>query len=164
MDSVLAIVCIVLLAATFTSGKIIRSMVADSKISFDVINFFTLNIYSVTGFIVLCCIAIGYFLFSQIFVIPDSATCFQKTYCGLYLAIAIGGLGLFNFSAQYCKCRVSNCLSWSGLLIYLLLLNRENLTLSVNKISSSRLIFWLFFFSLTITGCYCFGKQQKRIA
>ena len=51
-----------LLAVTWLAASLIRSLVADSQISFDVMNFFTLNIYSVVGFVTLCCISIGYFL------------------------------------------------------------------------------------------------------
>src|SRR5690606_6820164 len=37
---------ILLVAVTFTSANVIRSLVSDSQISFDVINFFTLNVFS----------------------------------------------------------------------------------------------------------------------
>lgn len=155
------IVCIVLLAATFTSGKIIRSMVADSNISFDVINFFTLNIYSVTGFIVLCCMAIGYFMLSQILVYLVQPL-FPKNFWGFYLAIAIGGLIYLSFQLSIANAGFElSILIW--LIIFLLLLNRDNLTLSVQKISSSRLIFWLFFFSLTITGVIVLENNKKEL-
>ncbi|MBK7882661.1 MAG: hypothetical protein IPJ81_01600 [Chitinophagaceae bacterium] len=62
----LLLAVVVLIAATFVIGHIIRTMVKDSQISFDVINFFTLNIYSFIGFIVLCCISMGYFFLTQI--------------------------------------------------------------------------------------------------
>lgn len=158
----LAFVCISLLAATFISGQIIRSMVADSQISFDVINFFTLNIYSVTGFIVLCCIAIGYFLLSQILLYLIQPY-FAKSFLGLYLAIAIGGLIYLSF-----KLTISNAgfelfiLAW--LLVYMLLLNRDIFSLSVNKITSTKLIFWLFFFSFTITGIIVLENRKKELS
>ncbi len=47
-------------------GHIIRSLVADSQISFDVTNFVSLNYYSIFGFIVLCCVSLGYFILSQV--------------------------------------------------------------------------------------------------
>ncbi|MEP7237779.1 MAG: HAMP domain-containing sensor histidine kinase [Ferruginibacter sp.] len=158
--TMLIIVCITLLAATFTSGQIIRSMVADSQISFDVINFFTLNIYSVTGFIVLCCIAIGYFLLSQVLLYLLQPM-FPKNYWELYLATAICGLLYLTFQLS-----ISNAgfelfiLAW--LIIYLVLLNSDNLTLSVGKISSSRFVFWLFFFSLSITSVIVLENSKKE--
>ena len=157
----LIVVCVMLLAATFTSGQIIRSMVADSQISFDVINFFTLNIYSVIGFIVLCCIAIGYFLLSQI-LIYFIQPLFPKNFWGLYLAIAVGGLIYLSFQLSVANAGFELfILIW--LIIYLPLVNRDNLSLAVNKISSTRLIFWLFFFSVTITAVIVLENGKKEL-
>lgn len=157
----LALVCIILLAATFTAGQIIRSMVADSQISFDVINFFTLNIYSVTGFIVLCCIAIGYFLLSQVLLFLLKPM-FPEFTWWLYLAIAIGGLAYLTFKLDIAHAGFGLfTLAW--LIVYMLLLNRDNVFLSIHKISSSRLIFWLFFFSLSITAVIVLENSEKEL-
>ncbi len=158
---VLAIVCVVLLTATFAAGQIIRSLVADSKISFDVINFFTLNIYSVVGFIVLCCIAIGYFLLTQMLVYFIQPL-FSKNFIGFYLAIAVGGLIYLTVQISMANAGFEMLiLAW--LVIYLLLLNRDSLTLSVKKINTTRLIFWLFFFSGTITGIIVLENSKKEL-
>ena len=157
----LAIVCISLLAVTFTVGQIIRSMVADSQISFDVINFFTLNIYSVTGFIVLCCIAIAYFLLSQILLFLVKPL-FTDLSWVIYLAIAVGGLIYLTFQLNFANAGFElGILTW--LIVYLLLLNRDNVSLSVYQISSTRLIFWLFFFSLSITSVIVFENSEKEL-
>ena len=157
--ALLALVCFSLLAITFSTGKIIRSMVADSQISFDVINFFTLNIYSVTGFIVLCCLAIGYFLLSQILLFLVKPM-FPDLFWALYLAIAIGGLAYLTFKPE-AGFELST-LAW--LIAYLLLLSREHASLSVQKISSSRLIFWLFFFSISITAVIVLENSEKELS
>ncbi len=158
---VLAAVSVIMFAATFISGQVIRSMVADSQISFDVINFFTLNIYSVTGFIVLCCIAIGYFLLSQVMMYLLQPL-FPKNYPGLYLAITIGGLIYLTFQINMANAGFQ-LLMLAWLIIYLLLLTRDNLTLSLKIINSTRLIFWLFFFSLTITGIIVYENGKKEL-
>src|SRR6185437_4237814 len=49
-------IAVLMTLITMTAGFTVQSLVADSQISFDVINFFTLDIYSVIGFIVLSCI------------------------------------------------------------------------------------------------------------
>ena len=158
----LAVVCISLLAVTFTTGQIIRSMVADSQISFDVINFFTLNIYSVTGFIVLCCIAIGYFLLSQLLLFLVKPM-FPDHFWVLYLAIAVGGLVYLTF-----KLSIANAgfelftLAW--LVVYLFLLSKDHVSISVQKISSSKLIFWLFFFSLSLTAVIVLENSEKELS
>lgn len=157
----LVVVCAVLLAATFISGQIIRSMVADSQISFDVINFFTLNIYSVTGFIVLCFIAIGYFLLSQILLYLIQPL-FSRNFWGLYLATAVGGLIYLSFQLSIANAGFELfILIW--LVIYLLFFNRGIISLSINNIKSSRLIFWLFYFSLTITGVIMLENNKKEL-
>jgi signal transduction histidine kinase len=157
----LAIVCVTLLAVTFTTGQIIRSMVADSQISFDVINFFSLNIYSVTGFIVLCCIGIGYFLLCQtlLFLIQPLS---PKFFWALYLAIAVGGLIYLSINLNFAHAGFELwVLGW--LVVFLLFLNRDKASSRVQEISSSRLIFWLFFFSLSITAVIVIENSEKEL-
>ena len=159
--ALLALISLILLITTFTSGRIISSMVADSQISFDVINFFTLNLYSVTGFIVLCCIAIGYFLLSQV-LLQLIRPYFPANFVGLYLAIAIGGLIYLSIQLSISHAGFELAvLAW--LIVYLFLLSRNYLALSVSRINSSRLIFWLFFFSITITAVIVLENSQKEM-
>lgn len=154
-------VCIGLLVSTFTVSLIVRSMVADSQISFDVINFFTLNVYSVIGFVVLCCIGIGYYLLTKILTgLVDPL--FPKHYTGLYLGLAIGGLIYLTVQLNIGSAGFELLvLGW--LIIYVYLLNQDYLTLFVKKINSTRLIFWLFFFSLTITGIIVLENSKKEL-
>ncbi|MFM6926616.1 MAG: sensor histidine kinase [Ferruginibacter sp.] len=159
--ALLAFVSMFLLVITFTAGSIISSMVADSQISFDVINFFTLNMYSVTGFIVLCCIAIAYFLLSQI-LLQLLRPCFSSNSAGLYLAIAVGGLIYLSIRLNFAHAGFELAiLAW--LVLYLFLLSRSYLALSVKRINSSILIFWLFFFSITITAVIVLENSQKEM-
>ncbi|HNK30565.1 MAG TPA: hypothetical protein PKG65_16650, partial [Ferruginibacter sp.] len=151
----------VMLVAAYIGGDIIRSLVADSQISFDVINFFTLNIYSVTGFIVLCCIAMGYFLLSQVllfFIRP----CFERRSVIPFLALTVCGLVYLSFQLgkDYAAFRLFT-LAW--LLLYLFLLYTANLGLSIRKVASLRLIFWLFFFSVTITAVIVVENSKKEL-
>ena len=93
---VLVVISLVMIFITLLCGHIIRSLVADSQISFDVINFFTLNIYSVVGFFVLCCIATGYFFFLQtLLVLVNSLTTDIRQ--RLYLILTITGLLTLTF-------------------------------------------------------------------
>ena len=151
----------ILLVATFACGNIIRSMVADSQISFDVVNFFTLNIYSVVGFVVLGCLAISFFLLSQI-IIYLLQPLFPKRIMALILLITIIGLAFLTF-------RINKpgvifelyLLIW--LLFYLLLLNTRQLYFFAAKIISSRLIFWLFFFSISISIIIIVENKEKEV-
>lgn len=160
--ALLIIVSAVLLITTFTSGHIISSMVADSKISFDVINFFTLNIYSVAGFIVLCCIAIGYFLLSQV-LLQLIRPYFSHNLVWFFLVLAVGGLIYLSVKLSISHAGFELAiLTW--LILYLFLLSRSYLSLPVDKINAAMLIFWLFFFSITITAIIVLENSQKEMS
>jgi signal transduction histidine kinase len=137
-------------------------MVADSQISFDVINFFTLNVYSIIGFIVLCCIAIGYFLLTQILLYLLKPL-FPNNFIPLYIAVAITGLVFLTVSFNVTLVAFElYLLIW--LIIFLLLLSKKELALHTTGISSSRLVFWLFFFSLSITIVIVKENNVKELA
>ena len=80
-------------------------MVADSQISFDVVNFFTLNIYSVVGFLVLGSLAIGFFLLSQI-VVYLLQPLFPKSIMSLILIVTIVGLAISFLQDQSARCDI----------------------------------------------------------
>jgi signal transduction histidine kinase len=151
----------ILLLCTILVGHVFRSMVADSNISFDVVNFYTLSVYSVIGFIVFGCLAIGYFLVTQI-VIYLLQPLLPKNILLLLMVITVIGLLVLSF-------RVSNpnvlfelyLLIW--LLVYLLLLNNQYLFLLTSAIISSRFIFWLFFFSISISSVILIENGNKEM-
>ncbi len=152
---------LILLASAFTCGNIIRSMVSDSQISFDVVNFFTLNVYSVVGFLVLGCMAISFFLLSQI-VVYLLQPLFPKSIMSLILIVTIVGLAFLSFRINSPGVIFElNVLIW--LLIYLLLLNTRKLYFFASQIVSSRLIFWLFFFSISISIIIIIENNTKEI-
>ena len=149
-----------LMLATFICGHIIRTMVADSQISFDVINFFTLNSYSIIGFVVLCCTAMGYF-FSSLVILHLIKPLVTKNFISVYLTIAVSGLLLLTM-------RMGNpdiefelyLLLW--LILYVFLLNNPYLSFEGNRMVSSRLVFWLFFFSVFITFVIVTENKKKE--
>ena len=152
---------VILLFSTFVIGHIIRSMVADSQISFDVINFFTLNNYSIVGFVVLGCLAISFFLLSQI-IIYLLQPLFPKKIMALILTITIVGLAFLTFRINMPGVIFElYLLIW--LLIYLLLLNTRRLYFFASNIVSSSLIFWLFFFSISISIIIIGENSAKEV-
>lgn len=157
----LLLISLVLLLGTYAGSFIIRSMVADSQISFDVINFFSLNIYSAVGFIVLCCIAIGYFFLCQILVYLVKPL-FDKNFIALYLFVAVAGLGSLTLNIGNLSINFElYILGW--LLFFLFLLNNKYLNLLASRIVSSRLVFWLFFFSVSITAIIIVENSEKEL-
>jgi signal transduction histidine kinase len=146
---------------TIICGNIIRSLVADSRISFDVINFFTLDIYSVIGFIVLSCIATGYFFLIQMLLHPIKAI-IQPTPFVMYVSIALIGLITLTISLHSRHILFDlYLLCW--LLLFIFLLNRVFLALHAYNLVSSRFIFWVFFFSISITAAIIRENRKKEL-
>ena len=150
----------ILILCTILCGHIFRSMVADSKISFDVINFYTLNVYSVMGFVVLGCLAIGYFFITQI-IIYLLQPLLPKNIMVLLLVVTITGLLILTIRINE-QDAIFELYLLIWLLVYLLLLNNKYLFLLASEIISSRLIFWLFYFSLSIAFIILVENSKKE--
>lgn len=90
----------VLTLICFLLGGVIISLVQDSKISFDVTNFFSLTVYSVISIILLCFLVLSFFHFSQILLKPAILTgipVYQQL-------IAVGLSGCLFLFFVYCIC------------------------------------------------------------
>jgi len=144
----LGITAVLLFSLTILFGNIIRSMVADSQISFDVTNFFELTVFSFAGFGILGSLALNYFL------LAEWLYGFIKHYSNgklqlQVLALTLTGLVYLTFTISSAAV-VYHLILLGWLLLLLVLLNRERLQLSFLP-SNGRVIFWLFFFSVSLT-------------
>jgi len=156
-----ALVGLVMVVVTFTATGIIRSLVSDSQISFDVINFFSLNMYSVIGFVILCCLAISFYFLAQI-IIYFIKPLFPNNSIQLLLSITVMGLLVLTFKVgEYDLDIELFVLLWLVFFIYLL--NNRFLNLLASHIISSRLVFWLFFFSVSITALLMIENSRKEL-
>ncbi len=137
-----------LILSTFILATVIRSLVADSKISFDVTNFFGLNLYSVLGFVVLACLSLSYYYFSRLlfwFIFP----LLRERKILIYFAIGLAGL-------LYLSSRLGHpdvvfyipVLCW--LLAYTWMVNREELIINRFRINIAGILSWIFIFSVSI--------------
>ncbi|MCY7291449.1 MAG: hypothetical protein LH615_04630, partial [Ferruginibacter sp.] len=152
---------LIVLFVTYTGGSIIRSLVADSQIPFDVLNFFSLNIYSVIGFLVLCCMAIGYYYFSKI-VFYLLRTIFPNFAIPFFLLITVLGLFLLSFKIG----NITNGfelyeLLW--LLLFLLFIKNDLSGFFAGSVIISRMAFWLFFFSASIASIIITENSRKEL-
>lgn len=142
-------VCL-LIGSTLILANTIRSMVTDSKISFDVTDFFSLNEYTVVGFIVLACLSLSYYYFTQLlfrFIFPVFA---GRTIL-IYFAIAFTGLVyLTTRSGNPAVLFYLPVLLW--LLIYTWLISRQGLILNRIRINIAGILFWIFVFSISISA------------
>jgi two-component system nitrogen regulation sensor histidine kinase NtrY len=147
-----------LILSTFILATVIRSLVADSKISFDVTNFFSLNRYTVVGFFVLACLSLSYYYFSQLLfrlIFP----LFEERKFLIYFAIGFAGL-------IYLTLRPGNAdvlfympvLLW--LLAYTWLVNRKGVVFNRIRINIAGILSWIFVFSISIT-VIMFSQNRK---
>lgn len=147
-----------LIYSTFILSSVIRSIVADSKISFDVTNFFSLDRYTVVGFIVLATISLSYYYFTQL-LFRVLFPLFRGNAWPVYFAIAITGL-------IYITARTGNpavlfyipVLCW--LLVYTWLVSREGLIMHRIRINIAGILFWIFIFSVSIAAIMLVENKQ----
>lgn len=157
----------VLTMIAFLLAGVIISLVKDSKIPFDVTNFFGLTIYSVISFVVLCFLVLSFFHFSQILLQP--AIRGRLPVYMQCLAVSLYGIAYVVLFASTSATRVYLCvLLW--LLAYLLLLNVRQRDMRVPLLRSSFFIFWVMIFAMSIAAMVIYQngivefEQRKRIA
>ena len=139
-----------LVMSTFYFANLVRSLIADGKISFNVLYFFGLTIYSVVGFIVLACLALGYFFMSQILVRIIYPTLKQYPLI-IYIIVATMGLLVITFIRTPTVASV-NLFILIWLLFFIWLLYQKFFGDLHSNLNPTEVLFWLFIFSLSIAG------------
>ncbi|HYJ39059.1 MAG TPA: hypothetical protein VEV87_10600, partial [Chitinophagaceae bacterium] len=163
-----ALTLLVLVAATFYIANLIRSLIIDAKISFNVTNFFSLSVYSFVGFIVLACLALGYFYLSQI-LLQIIYPSFRQYPLMMYALSTTFGLLLLSFGTSPGRTQL-NLFVMAWLLLYMWLLHLRIFGGLRFKLSASEVLFWLFIFSLSISFVFIHEnrkselEQRKRLA
>jgi signal transduction histidine kinase len=145
---------------TFITAYTIRSLAADSSISFDVINFFSLTTFSVFGFIALSIIAVGYYYFIRIMV-PLLSIAFKNNFHVVYLIAAVAGLSFLTF-------QIDNpllsfyiiVLAW--LIFYIWLSRLKKFGLNNQRQTMAGALFWIFIFSVSITAVIINANRDKE--
>jgi signal transduction histidine kinase len=159
ITAVLIAMCLVV--ATIITANVVKSLVSDSKISFDVTNFFSLSVYSAVGFVVLCSIALGYFFLAQLllqFIVPVT----NRYPYGKYLAVTVTGLLLLSIRYSHVNLRLElMALLWLLLLIWLL--DQAQFRFTIGKYPIGVLIFWLFFFSASMSSIIIVENRSKEV-
>jgi two-component system, NtrC family, nitrogen regulation sensor histidine kinase NtrY len=159
--AILILIAFTIIIISHITASIIRSLVADSQISFDVVNVFSINIFSIIGFLVLCSLAIGYYYFCRLlfyllqlylveFVIP------------FFLILTVAGLVLLSFRIGYTSGGFEIYeLIW--VLTFLLFIKYDISGYFAVNIIVSRMVFWLFFFSVTIAAVIITENSKKEL-
>ncbi|MFN2439944.1 MAG: PAS domain-containing sensor histidine kinase, partial [Chitinophagaceae bacterium] len=151
----------VLIASTFHYANIIRSLVADSKISFNVIDFFSLNVYTVVGFVVLALLSLSYYYLTRIlfrFILPA----FKNKMIHIWFALAVSGLIFLTFRSDNSIVLFHlPVLAW--LLVYTLILSQEQFIINRFRITVAGILFWIFIFSISLAALILKENTQKEL-
>lgn len=149
----------ILVVTTFEFANIVQSLVTDAKISFNVLNFFSLlNNYSFVGFIALAALALGYFFLSQV-LFQLVGYLIRALSIVLYIIIATMGLLLLTFIHNTAAVELDIfVLVW--LLAYVWLMQRRVFFNLRFRLNVSEVLFWLFIFSTSISAVILFENRK----
>jgi len=145
----LAFVSLTFLVLTcFLAAGIIRNLVLDSGISFNVTDLSQLNIYSVISFVIISLVALCFFSVSHMLLRP-AIDGHLELYIQVLIVLASGLIYLTaGIGHQY---TVSNMgvLTWLALYLVVLHLRKQDVRLPV--IASSFFVFWVMFFAVSVS-------------
>lgn len=151
---------LILIVSTFILANTINGLVADSKISFDVTDFFSLDKYSVVGFIVLASLSLGYYYFTQLmfrFILPV----FDQRKAWIYFGIALTGLVYLTFRSSDPSIQFYiPVLIW--LICYTWLVSQQGLVINRFHINVAGILFWIFIFSVSIAAIIIKENKEKE--
>lgn len=148
---------VLLLVVTFFAANIITSLVSDSKISFDVANFFSLNAYSIISFIILGFLALSYYHLSHILLKPVLR--YQLPVWQQLLVVLVVGF-------VYLSCTLNAITTNTQLVIiawlmcYILLTNWRRRDMHLPLLKSSFFIFWMMWFA---ASCATLVSSQNKV-
>ncbi len=158
INIVVFIKLIALVCSTFYTIWLCRVLIDNSKISFNVTNFFSLNFYSVIGFLHITFIALLYFLFTQK-VVQIQKIKFQNNYY-LYIAIVIFGLLILvcNF---YWASEAFTIIFLIWLLLYVFICKSK--IIPASKYMFTMHLSWILFFSISGAILMQFQNNKKEL-
>ena len=158
----LIIPILILVAVTFVFADIIQSLVSDSLISFNVINFFSLlNIYSLGGFIVLATLSLSYFFLSQV-IMQLIAPLLTKRKHLLFVIIAVSALLVLSVLRDPSIVQLNiYVLIW--LLAYVWFMQQQLISGGDFRLAISEVLVWLFIFSFSVSAIIIIENKQKEL-
>lgn len=158
----LIIPVIILVTTTFVFASIIKSLIADSRISFNVIDFFSLvNLNSLGGFIVLATLSLSFFFLSQVILQLVSPLVIDRKYV-LFVIIAVTGLIGVSVIRSYSFVELNiYVLLW--LLAYVWFMQQHILAGNDFRLAVSEILIWLFIFSFSISAIIVIENQRIEL-
>lgn len=152
---------LVLLVLTFSGADITKSLIADARISFNVTNFFSLNVYSFIGFLVMASISFAFFFISKIILRIVEPLIEEKRYL-LFIIISFVGLAILTL-LNHSPTTELNIYALIWLLAYVWLMRRRAFSSIFYKLNISVVLFWLFIFSVSISIIIIYENQKIEL-
>ncbi|RYG06484.1 MAG: HAMP domain-containing histidine kinase [Chitinophagaceae bacterium] len=150
----------IMVAATFTFADILQSLVADAKISFNVINIDNINRYSFIGFTILASLALSYFFLAQILLTVCGKLIYGNYYTSLIISASVG-LIILTFTRNTGVVELNlYVLLW--LLLFLMMIQQQLFSGLRFRLNVSEVLFWLFVFSFSIAAVIIFENRKKE--
>jgi two-component system, NtrC family, nitrogen regulation sensor histidine kinase NtrY len=151
-----------LIFATFQFANTVRNLVAESKVSFDVTNFFSLDIfYTTIGFIILALLSLTYYYFTRL-LFRFIFSAFKDNYVYIYFCLAFIGLLFLTFrSGNSIVLFHLPVLMW--LVVYTLLVSQEKFFINRFRITVMGAVFWIFVFSVSLAAIILQGNRVNEL-
>ncbi|HEX6846054.1 MAG TPA: HAMP domain-containing sensor histidine kinase [Chitinophagaceae bacterium] len=146
---------------TFFMSYIIRTLAADSNISFDVINFFSLSIFTGFGFVTLAILAVGYYYFMRI-MIPVLTISFNNNFYPVYVVTATAGLTFLTFEINN-SLLVFYMIALGWLIFYIWLSQFRKFGINNSRQTMAGALFWIFLFSVSISAVIVDANREKEL-
>ena len=140
----------ILLLLSIVAASVVRSLIVDSKISFDISNFFSLSIYTFISFLILCFITLSFFHLSHIILLLLHKLT-DMPWWAKYLSAALMGLVFLSVTLNS-NLTVSNLFVLGWLLLYLFIMEKRPADLYKPMMRSSFFLMWLIFFAASISA------------
>lgn len=150
-----------LIFSTFQFANIVRSLVSDSKVSFNVTDFFSLDFFTVIGFIILALLSLSYYYFTRLlFRVIFSA--FRDNYVYVYFCLVFIGLLFLTFrSGNAIVLFHLPVLLW--LVLYTLLVSQEKFLINRFRVTVAGALFWIFVFSVSLAAIILQGNREHEV-
>ncbi|HWJ28801.1 MAG TPA: hypothetical protein VNS32_19810, partial [Flavisolibacter sp.] len=147
--------------STFLLANVVRSLVSDSKISFNVTDFFSLDIYTIIGLIVLALLCLTYYYFTRLLfrvIFPV----FKNQYLYIYFFIAFVGLSYLTLTGGN-SIVLFNLPVLLWLVIYTLLVSQEKFIINRFRVTIAGVLFWIFIFSISLAAIILEGNKENEL-
>ena len=152
---------IFLIALSFYSAGVIASLIADSQISFDVVNFFHLNFYTVVAFIILALIVLSFFHFSHIALL-FIYKCVEVPNFAKFLVVAVAGF-LYLSTTLNDPSSLRNLIVLLWLLVYMAIMEYRKEDIFVPIYRSAFFLIWLIFFASSISALIIYQLHDGEL-